>query len=142
MLLQEVEAEVQQQVKLLGDGEAVEQTGMDAVVAAVVGVIVSTILPGAIRNGTGTVAGIYPVSISTNVEDGIVETVGLVATQPVRYIEQNVTRHTSIVEVGGSITAILVHLGPVAVTQGRIVASPGSTLELLKVTTKTQTQKG
>ena len=142
VLLHQVKAQVNVEVDLLGDGKAVKQTGLHTVVAAVVRVIVCTIFPRTVRNGTGARACINPVNGHTDVPNAVVETVGLIAGQPVGYVEQYVANKTEVIEVLGNILATIELAGPVAVTQGGVVAGPGSTLDLLKVHTGTQTQNG
>ena len=65
---------------------------------------------------------------------------GLVATQPVGHVEQNVTNQTYIIEVLEVETSVL-GLDVSTITQSCIVAGPGSAFELLKVNTTTQTQQ-
>ena len=139
MLLHEVEAQIQVEVEFLGDSKAVHQTSLNAIVTAVIGVIVCTIFPLAIRYGTGTITGIYPVSGSTHIENSVIETMGLVTYDPVGQVEHHITNQTKVVEVLGNECATIELARPVTVTESGIVASPGCTLDLLIVNTETET---
>ena len=105
-----------------------------------IGIVVTTIDPLAIRYRAGSFAGINPIDCHTDIENAVIETVGLVTGYPVGDVKQDIANKTYVVEVLENVAVILA-VNVTTITKCSVVANPGGTLQLLEVNTATQTQK-